>query len=80
MGSTGEFFTMTTAQKKQLIDHVLSYANKRIKVYVGTSCMRVADTVELSNYAINAGADAVMIIGPYYFSLSNASVELFYDE
>lgn len=80
MGSTGEFFTMTTEQKKELIDLVVPYVNNRTKVYIGTSCMAVEDTVELSNYAINAGADAVMIISPYYFTLSDASVEFFYDQ
>ncbi|MEA5092722.1 putative 2-dehydro-3-deoxy-D-pentonate aldolase YjhH [bioreactor metagenome] len=80
MGSTGEFFSMTTGQKKELIDLVTSYAGKRTKILIGTSCMRVDDTVELANYALNAGADAVMIIGPYYFALSDASVEAFYSE
>ena len=80
MGSTGEFFTMTTKQKKELIDLAVTYTNKRTKVYIGTSCMSVEDTVELSNYAINAGADAVMIISPYYFTLSDASIEFFYDQ
>ena len=80
MGSTGEFFSMTTVQKKELIDLVTSYAGKRTKILVGTSCMRVEDTVELANYALKAGADAVMIIGPYYFTLSDASIEAFYAE
>jgi 4-hydroxy-tetrahydrodipicolinate synthase len=80
MGSTGEFFTMTTKQKKELIDLATTYVNKRIKVYIGTSCMSVEDTVELSNYAIDAGADAVMIISPYYFILSDESVEFFYSQ
>jgi 2-dehydro-3-deoxy-D-pentonate aldolase len=80
MGSTGEFFSMTTGQKKELIDLVTSYAGKRTKILVGTSCMRIEDTVELANYALNAGADAVMIIGPYYFTLSDASIEAFYSE
>jgi len=80
MGSTGEFFTMTTEQKKELIDLAISHVNKRIKVYIGTSCMSVEDTIELSNYAIEAGADAVMIISPYYFALSDESIELYYDK
>lgn len=80
MGSTGEFFSMTTAQKKQLIDEVLAYVNKKVKVYIGTSCMRAEDTIELSNYALNKGADAVMIIGPYYFSLSDESIEDYYNK
>ncbi|GAA6324905.1 dihydrodipicolinate synthase family protein [Fusobacterium ulcerans] len=80
MGSTGEFFSMTTEQKKELIKLVVEHVNKRTKVYIGTSCMTVEDTVELSNFAIETGADAVMIISPYYFALSNESVEFFYDK
>ena len=80
MGSTGEFFSMTTEQKKELIKLVVEHVNKRTKVYIGTSCMTVEDTVELSNFAIEAGADAVMIISPYYFTLSDESVEFFYDK
>lgn len=80
MGSTGEFFSMTTEQKKELIKLVVEHVNKRIKVYIGTSCMTVEDTVELSNFAIETGADAVMIISPYYFALSDESVEFFYDK
>lgn len=71
---------MTTEQKKELIKLVVEHVNKRIKVYIGTSCMTVEDTVELSNFAIEAGADAVMIISPYYFALSDESVEFFYDK
>jgi len=80
MGSTGEFFTMTTQQKKDLIDLAVGYVNKRVEVYIGTSCMSIEDTIEMTNYAHNAGADAVMIISPYYFSLSDESIEYFYNE
>jgi len=80
MGSTGEFFAMATEQKKELIDLAVKHVKKRVKLYIGTSCMSVKDTVELSNYALSAGADAVMIISPYYFKLSPESIELFYDE
>lgn len=80
MGSTGEFYSMQDEQKKELIDLVVSYVNHRTKVYIGTSCMTVEDTIELSNYALNAGADGVMIISPYYFTLSDDSVEYYYDQ
>ncbi|SDF54080.1 dihydrodipicolinate synthase family protein [Sporomusa acidovorans] len=80
MGSTGEFFSMTMEQKKELIDIAVNHINKRTKLYIGTSCMSVDDTVALSNYAHAAGADAVMIVSPYYFKLTPASIELFYDE
>lgn len=80
MGSTGEFFSMPTEQKKELIDLALIHVRNRIKVYVGTGCMSVEDTIALSNYALEVGAEAVMIISPYYFALSDRSVEEFYDK
>ena len=80
MGSTGEFFSMTTEQKKDLIDLSVSHIAGRVEVIIGTACMRVDDTIELSNYATRAGADAVMIISPYYFALSDASIEAFFSE
>jgi 2-dehydro-3-deoxy-D-pentonate aldolase len=80
MGSTGEFFSMEAAQKKELIDLVVNHVNHRTKVYIGTACMTVEETVDLSNYALDAGADGVMIVSPYYFSLSDESIEFFYDQ
>ena len=65
MGSTGEFFAMTTEQKKQLVDIAVETAKGRAKVLIGVSCMTVEDTVEMGNYAMDQGADAVMIISPY---------------
>ena len=80
MGSTGEFFSMTDAQKKALIDLAVTHVNNRVEIIVGTACMRVDETIELSNYALDAGADGVMIISPYYFTLSEASIFAFFDE
>lgn len=79
MGSTGEFFSMSMTQRKVLIDLAIKHIQHRTKIFIGTGCISIDDTVELSNYALAAGADAVMIISPYYFSLSEESIELFYD-
>ena len=40
MGSTGEFYAMTEEQKTELIDLAVGHINHRIKVYVGTGCMK----------------------------------------
>ncbi|RRJ62791.1 dihydrodipicolinate synthase family protein [Paenibacillus oralis] len=80
MGSTGEFFAMQDAQKKELIDLAVGHVNHRKKVYIGTACMTVEDTIQLSNYALDAGANGVMIVSPYYFALSDESIEYYYDQ
>lgn len=79
-GSTGEFFSIEISQKKELIEEAVKAIKNRVKLYVGTGSMTVEETVELSNFALQKGADAVMIISPYYFSLSNESIEYYYDE
>lgn len=80
MGSTGEFFSMPLKQRKELIKLAVGYINKRVPVFVGTGCMSLSETIELSNYAYDMGADAVMVVGPYYFNLSKESIELYYDK
>lgn len=80
MGSSGEFCSLPNKQKKELIDLVTEYTGGRTKILIGTSCMRPQDTIELSNYALSKGADAVMIVSPYYFALSDESIEAYYDE
>lgn len=80
MGSTGEFFSMKHADKLALIDLYVKHVAKRVELIVGTACMRTDETIALSNYALESGADAVMVISPYYFSLSDASVEKFFSD
>lgn len=80
MGSTGEFFSMTTEQKKQLIDVACDYIKGKCKLYVGTGCLTTEDTIELSNYALQKGADAVMIVGPYYFALEKDNIVSYFDD
>ncbi|MGB4590276.1 MAG: dihydrodipicolinate synthase family protein [Clostridiaceae bacterium] len=78
MGSTGEFFSMPDSQKRELIELAVSHTNHRAQVYVGTGCMSMQDTIDLSNFALEKGADGVMIVSPYYFKLSKESLIHYY--
>lgn len=80
LGSIGEFFAIPIEEKKQLIETAIQHINKRVTLYVGTNCMVLDDCIELSNYAIEKGADGVMIISPYYFNLPKASIINFYSQ
>lgn len=77
-GSIGEFFAIPLEEKKVLIQAALAHINHRVTVYVGTCHMELETCVELSNYAIEQGADGVMIISPYYFSLPDSALLNFY--
>lgn len=79
LGSIGEFFALSVETKKELIRLAVRHINKRTQLLVGTASMDVKETLELNRYALEQGADGVMVISPYYFWLSEANLEAYYD-
>ncbi|NUR76995.1 MAG: dihydrodipicolinate synthase family protein [Thermoleophilia bacterium] len=69
-GSTGEFTTLTNAERRELVEITLEAAAGRVPVVPGTGALSTRETVELSVHAERAGAAAVMIVPPFYDALS----------
>lgn len=80
MGSIGEFFGLTMDQKKELIRCARRVVSKDVELIAGTTSMVFDETVALSNFALDEGADAVMIIPPYYFWFNDDGVFHYYDQ
>jgi 4-hydroxy-tetrahydrodipicolinate synthase len=68
-GSTGEFTTLSTAERRQLAEVTVEAAAGRVPVVVGTGALSTRETVELSVHAEQAGAAAVMVVPPFYDAL-----------
>ena len=79
LGSIGEFFAFSMEQKKQLVSMAVRYINHRVPVIVGTADTVTEHVTELSGYALREGADAVIVVPPYYFWLNGESLEEYYD-
>lgn len=77
-GSIGEFFGFNMEQKKTLIRFAANAIQGRCKLLVGTTSMVFEEIAELSNYALDQGADAVMILPPYYFHFTEESIYEYY--
>src|ERR671930_1362542 len=69
-GSTGEFTTLTHAERRRLTEVTIASAAGRVPVVAGTGALSTRETVELSVHAEHAGAVAVMIVPPFYDALS----------
>src|ERR687890_1000344 len=69
-GSTGEFTTLTNAERRQLVEVTVQAADGRAPVVAGTGALSTRETVELSVHAEQAGAAAVMVVPPFYDALS----------
>ncbi|SHI04022.1 4-hydroxy-tetrahydrodipicolinate synthase [Clostridium magnum] len=80
LGSIGEIFALTMEEKKEFIRFVIKTVDKRVPVLIGTGGTVVDEVIELTNFADNEGADAALIISPYFFKLSDDSLYNYYSE
>lgn len=63
-GTTGESATLSHDEHKRVIDIVV--ANAKVPVIAGTGSNNTKEAVELTRYAADAGAEACLLITPYY--------------
>ncbi len=65
-GTTGESATLTQEEHADVIKFTCDYVNHRIPVIAGTGSNETAYAIELSQDAEKAGADAMLVVTPYY--------------
>lgn len=65
-GTTGESSTMSLEEKKSVIEFSVRIANRRIPIIAGTGGNNTKEVINLSKYAEKAGADALLLVTPYY--------------
>lgn len=65
-GTTGEAATLTDAEKLEIIRRSKDYCGNRLCIIAGTGTNSTSHTAMLSKAAEDAGADALLIVTPYY--------------
>ena len=73
-GTTGESSTMTEKEKKDTIKYAIDKVNGRIPVIAGTGSNNTASAIEMSKYAESVGADALLVVTPYYNKTTQAGL------
>lgn len=66
LGSTGEAATVEPAERRQMIERVINQVRARLPVIVGTGSYSTRHAIELTQQAMELGADAALIVTPYY--------------
>lgn len=79
-GSSGEFYALSFEEMKSFIQKGIKAVDSRIKLICGTGRCDKEETIELSQFALNEGADAVMLVGPYYSAASEKQIFAYFDE
>ena len=79
-GTTGESATMTDAEHREAIRFAVEQVGGRIPVVAGTGSNETAYAVELSQYAEQVGADALLLVTPYYNKCTQNGLVAHYTE
>ena len=66
VGTTGESATLTVDEHCAVIKSVIETVNDRIPVIAGTGANSTREAIELTRLAKEAGADACLLVTPYY--------------
>jgi len=66
VGTTGESPTLSHAEHKRIVEVCVEVAKGRVPVIAGAGSNNTAEAIELSRHAEKVGADAVLIVTPYY--------------
>src|SRR5262249_7383957 len=69
-GSTGEFSTLSSDERRLVVETVVDHVGGRGPVIAQTGATSTAEAIRLSRHAQSAGADVVMTVAPYYEPLS----------
>ncbi len=66
LGTTGENPTITHEERRTLVDVAIEQADGQVPVIVGTGTNDTQQSITFSKEAAEAGADGLLVVGPYY--------------
>jgi 4-hydroxy-tetrahydrodipicolinate synthase len=66
VGTTGESPTLSHAEHERVVEVVIEAAARRLPVIAGAGSNSTAEAISLAKHAKQAGADAILVVTPYY--------------
>ncbi|MGM0216518.1 4-hydroxy-tetrahydrodipicolinate synthase [Enterococcus sp. AZ109] len=80
MGSNGEFVALREQEKIDLVKFICEKARGKKKIIVGIGGNCLSETLELAELAKEQGADAVLVVTPYYYknAMKDAALEKYF--
>ena len=65
-GTTGESPTLSHEEHIKVVDECIRIVDRRVPVIAGTGSNNTSEAIEFTNYAEKSGADAALVVTPYY--------------
>ena len=79
-GTSAEPSTLTVEERNQLVDVAIVTANNAIPIIAATGSQSLLETKALTDHAVAAGADALLIVTPYYIKPPQRGIIEYYLE
>jgi len=79
-GTTAEPSTLSVEERNRLVDVAIETAAKRVPVIAATGTQSLADSLRLTEHAARAGADALLIVTPYFIKPPQRGLIAYYLE
>lgn len=73
-GTTGESATLSTEEKKEIIEFSVQIARRRVPIIAGTGSNNTKASIELSKFAEKVGVSALLLVSPYYNKTTQAGL------
>jgi 4-hydroxy-tetrahydrodipicolinate synthase len=77
-GTTGESPTLSEKEHEQTIEFCVQAVGKRVPVIAGTGSNSTSEAVHMTKYAAKVGADAALVVTPYYNKPTSKGIYLHY--
>ena len=68
LGSTGEGVSLSLDERKRVIERLTAHA-AGVAVVPGTGCAALPETIDLSRFAVERGAAAILVAPPFYYAV-----------
>lgn len=79
LGTSGEFFSISLEEKKNYIEEMINYINKRVKILVGVGSTNKNEVVDFLEFLEKKQIDGILLINPYFAVYDEKQVEAYYN-
>lgn len=79
-GSTGEFVRLSAEERREVVRLIAEVNQGRVPILAGASEANVRDVLQMAGYYADLGADAISLVPPYYYKISERSLYEYFAE
>lgn len=79
-GSTGEGFTMTSEERKKVVEIVIDETAGRVPVVVHVGAIGTKISIDLAKHAESVGADGISSVPPFYWKFNENQIIKYYED